>query len=152
MIRALAVIGALVSGGCSTGAPEESKPPAPCYAECEVVPGFVDIGGSITDYRRAGGSDIAYHAATGKKRRIADHCYSACTIRADFARKATCVTADTHLYFHAGFEGNSVGPRLHNLPYSEEIRQWINERGGLPTDGVLIMTPAEAQKFWSVCE
>lgn len=80
-------------------------------------------------------------------------CASACTITMDRARKNFCVTERTELWFHQATVTVGGTFRFRKpVDYSPDINQWIEDRGGQPLEGFLVMNAKEAQRFWKSCE
>lgn len=85
--------------------------------------------------------------------RIIGECASACTMFADKARPYVCVTQDTVMRFHAAskVEHGHVTERL-DVSYSDDLQAWINSRGGLPEEGLIVLAGDALLRYWPLCK
>jgi hypothetical protein len=91
-------------------------------------------------------------------------CYSACAVFADKARGHVCIGPRAVFGFHqiavvyrnadgtpwmtfpvGGYAGKTIPPN------SQDIVDWVNNHGGFPVQGLLLMRAAQASKFWRTC-
>lgn len=118
------------------------------YAGCG-DPCIVDFnrGGVTMAFTRMGFEILAQR----KRLIINGPCASACAIMADIARPFTCITPRASFHFHMGFIGK-IEDGLRFEPYaSEDIKEWVMDHGGFPTEGLLPMYFPDAVDFWEVC-
>ena len=89
-----------------------------------------DKGGSVIEYILRG----IYYRHSDEPLIVSGECYSACTLMVDYARPNVCIGWRGALYFHKG--RTASGERV-DLPYSDDLQNWIDNKGGLPEDGWL---------------
>lgn len=107
-----------------------------------------DLGGYVVVYK-----DLARKIVENRiELRIDGVCASACTILADQARPWVCVTPRAVLKFHKSKDlaGPTKGRRS-QVGFSPAVERWIAIRGGLPSDGLLVMSYAQARQLWPEC-
>lgn len=96
---------------------------------------------------------------------VAGWCASACTVLLDWVREKVCLSPQAVLGFHRGtrfqLEYADQGARFpyviarehFDIEYSPPIKKWIEEQGGLPENGdVVLMALSTALTIWSPCE
>ena len=117
----------------------------------------MDLGGDVVRYTASG-----YQVAAAQRMwQIPDVCFSACTMKAAFARPYACLGPQSELGFHAvrGYDGQwHTNPALY---YPADLTVALEARGGLPiTDsptpapaprGAYWMPRETALKFWPAC-
>jgi hypothetical protein len=96
---------------------------------------------------------------SGERVVIDGSCHSACTLVTIIPKERICVTRRAVLGFHAGWvddhNGNPVtsaeGTRMLFELYPPEIRNWINDHGGLRSR-VILLKGRELMDFYPRCE
>jgi hypothetical protein len=111
-------------------------------------------GGYLDRFERAA---KAVHRGERRQIVIDGRCASACALFADLARPHVCITERAMLAFHKGSGGNldlteGLVTFRFDPPQSKDIKQWVEQRGGYPTVGVLRMYSDQAVRFWPLCD
>lgn len=161
--RLLAVVGlALVLVGCGAPSANEDEP-LTLYAdetpEWNGVPGPIKCGRPCVIRDEPGG--VIYHHRLQASALLAKNvpiivdgpCASACTLLVDTAHRNVCLTTRAVLLYHKGrrFDENGEVKKYIELHYRPDVRAWIDEQGGLPTEDLLVMPFSEAKKFYRPC-
>ena len=83
-------------------------------------------------------------------------CYSSCAVFADIAKAKVCITEQAVFWFHKGEAVQFSGWKSYSWhidpPQSDEISQWVYERGGYRVKHFLPMRFGEAIRFWQHCD
>lgn len=120
----------------------------------------INKGGNIKTFQYAADEVLE----NNWKIKIDGPCYSACAVFADKARPNVCITDKAVFGFHLGtktvdvYFKQSSGDiplkfrRKVPPPASSDIWEWLDKRGGFPSEGFLIMQRNEATAFWPVCK
>ena len=126
-----------------------------------LVPAFGEVrilsspGGEVSEYLRL----FAAVRASGERVVIDGPCLSACTmVLGVIPRDRICVTRRARLGFHAawnpGDNGAPVvsagGTQLLMEIYPQQVRQWINRRGGL-TQRMVYLSGRELTSMYRTC-
>jgi hypothetical protein len=118
--------------------------PTAAYAQ-QTIDVYDDHGGIVPEYD-AHWADLA---AQGVSVRIVGPCQSACTVLlGHIPRERICVTPDARLGFHLAKVERST--RMLWAAYAPDIRQWINDHGGLTHDFIWMSAP-ETYRYFKKC-
>jgi len=114
-------------------------------AHAETVDVFDNHGGSVVEYD-ARWADIA---ARGASVRIVGPCQSACTVLlGHIPRDKICVTPAAAFGFHLAHLAAATAT-LWNA-YQPDIRDWINQHGGLTQDFIWMRAP-DIYRYFKKC-
>jgi hypothetical protein len=118
---------------------------AACAARAETIDVNDSHGGSVADYNlRWSGL-----AARGASVRIVGPCQSACTVLLGrIPRSRICVTPDASFGFHLA-KLEAATATLWRA-YSGDIRQWINQHGGLTGEFIWMRAP-DTYRYFKKC-
>lgn len=115
------------------------------------------LGGDLYQFLMA--AEAVKHGV--KKKIIIDgFCASACVVFADVVRKYACITPRARFGIHRGtmtwkrpgvLGAYHIESIYYRVPHSADIDTWIDEKGGQPYEGLLMMEAHEARKFWKAC-
>lgn len=115
------------------------------FARAETVDVFDNHGGSVAEYD----SRWADIAARGANVRITGPCQSACTVLlGHIPRNKICVTPDASFGFHLAHLASATAT-LWNA-YQPDIREWINQHGGL-TEQFIWMRAPDIFRYFKKC-
>ena len=118
---------------------------ATCAARAETIDVFDNHGGRVADY------DMRWSelAQRGVSVRIVGPCQSACTVLlGHIPRSQICVTPEASFGFHlARFD---VATATLWRAYSGDIRQWINQHGGLTREFIWMRAP-DIYRYFKKC-
>jgi len=118
----------------------------------------MDLGGDTNRYSVSG-----YEIAAAKRMwQIPDVCFSACTMKAAFARPYACLGPRTELGFHAvRLHRGGLFDQNARRYYPADLANFLSDRGGLPITnspspapvprGAYWMSRETALKFWPAC-
>ena len=116
---------------------------SPVHADTVDV--YDDHGGSVKEYD-AHWADLA---ARGVDVRIVGPCQSACTVLLGHIRRdRICVTPDARFGFHLAHLESATQTLW--AAYDPDIRQWIQDHGGLTRDFVW-MTAPDTYRYFKRC-
>jgi hypothetical protein len=118
---------------------------ASCAARAETIDVSDSHGGRVSDYD----SQWSVRAASGVYVRIVGPCQSACTVLlGHIPRSRICVTPDASLGFHLAHRQDATATLWRAYP--GDIRQWINQHGGLTTEFIWMRAP-DTYRYFKKC-
>lgn len=115
------------------------------------------LGGDLYQFLMA--AEAVKHGV--KKKIIIDgFCASACVVFADVVRSKVCITPQARFGIHRGTKtyrrpgllgAYHIESLYFYVEHSPGITAWIEQKGGQPYEGLLMMEAHEARKFWKAC-
>jgi hypothetical protein len=114
-------------------------------ARAETIDVYDDHGGSVAAYK----TRWAGLAARGVSVRIVGPCQSACTVLLKhIPRSRICVTPNARFGFHLAHRQDMTA--LLWSGYASDIRNWINQRGGLKSEFMWMGAP-DIYRYFKKC-
>jgi hypothetical protein len=111
----------------------------------QIIDVYDDHGGVVSEYD----AHWAQEAAQGVSVRIVGPCQSACTVLlGHIPRERICVMPEARFGFHlAGFERST---QILWSAYAPDIRQWIDDHGGLTHEFIWMSAP-DIYRYFRKC-